>query len=165
MYTNGNWFVILMSRVYFKDCVTEIHCFNLLNDILAHNSEYFESLWSVCFVQILKRCFNFSSSSGEGTTVTSFLTTTQFPGNTPRSSSTTKIELGPSLITKYSQGSNTERSKTESIQKPNVSKFGFRMVRFSNVWNHIHLWSIHSYGTDHSKTELQNGRSSLGRFI
>ena len=36
---NGNWFVILMSRVYFGDWVTEIHYFSLLNEILAHNSE------------------------------------------------------------------------------------------------------------------------------
>ena len=41
MYTNGNWFAILMSRVYFGDWVTEIHYFSPLNDILAHNSEQF----------------------------------------------------------------------------------------------------------------------------
>ena len=38
-------------------------------------------------------------------------------------------------IFEYSGGSNTERSKTESIQKPYVSKFGFRMVWFSNGWD------------------------------
>ena len=30
----------LLSWVYFGDWVTEIHCFGLLNDILAHNSEH-----------------------------------------------------------------------------------------------------------------------------
>ena len=34
------------------------------------------------------------------------------------------------LVTEnYSGGSNTERSKTESIRKTNVSKFGFQMVK------------------------------------
>ena len=44
---------------------------------------------------------------------------------------------------KYSQGSNTERSKTEYIRKPNVSKFGFRMVQ-----------TIRKPNFYHSKTEL-----------
>ena len=39
----------------------------------------------------------------------------------------------------YSGGSNTEHSNSESIRKPNVLKFCFRMVLFSNVRNH---WSI-----------------------
>ena len=42
----------------------------------------------------------------------------------------------------YSGGSNTERSKTESIRKPNVLKVSFRMVRFSNGRFHsLELWN------------------------
>ena len=51
----------------------------------------------------------------------------------------------------YSGGSNTERPKTESIRKPNLFLFCFRMVDHSK--------------TEHSKTELQNGRFSLDHFI
>ena len=36
----------------------------------------------------------------------------------------------------YSGGSNSERSKTESIRKLNVLKFGFRMV-YSNRMDHL----------------------------
>ena len=51
----------------------------------------------------------------------------------------------------YSQGSNTDHSKTESIRKPNIFKFcigmfGFRMVGSIDVYSY-------SYGTDHLKTE------------
>ena len=46
---------------------------------------------------------------------------------------------------KYSGGSNSEHSNTESIRKPNILKVRFRMV-------------------NHLKTELQNGRFTLGRF-
>ena len=52
---------------------------------------------------------------------------------------------------RYSGGSNTERPKTESIRKPNLFLFCFRMVNHSK--------------TEHSKTELQNGRFSLDHFI
>ena len=45
VYTNGNWFVILMSRAYFGDWVIEIHCYSPLNDILAHNSEHILSAY------------------------------------------------------------------------------------------------------------------------
>ena len=51
----------------------------------------------------------------------------------------------------YSGGSNTDHSKTESIQNPNVSKFGFRMVESS-----VFEWS----GPFENRT-----MASLGRYI
>ena len=53
----------------------------------------------------------------------------------------------------YSQGSNTDQLKTESIRKPNIFKFcigifGFQMVGSIDVYSYSY-----SYGTDHSKTE------------
>ena len=43
----------------------------------------------------------------------------------------------------YSPGSNSESSKTKSIQKPNILKFGFQTVRFSNgrIYSYRHLWN------------------------
>ena len=35
MYTNENWFVILLSKVYFGDLVTEIHYLSPLNDNIS----------------------------------------------------------------------------------------------------------------------------------
>ena len=61
----------------------------------------------------------------------------------------------------YSGGSNTERSKTESIRKPNVLKVSFRMVRFSNGRFHsLELWN-----RPFENQTFQNGRFSLGHFI
>ena len=45
----------------------------------------------------------------------------------------------------YSGGSKTELGKPNTIRKPNVLKFGFRMVRFSN----------HHSKSEHSKWPLQ----------
>ena len=40
MYTNDNWFVILLNRVYFGDQVTKIRHFSLLKTKeIAYNSE------------------------------------------------------------------------------------------------------------------------------
>ena len=65
--------------------------------------------------------------------------------------------------TLYSGGSNSEHSKTKSIRKPNVSKFGFRMVtvqnggHFEQNGGHFEQNGGHfvrfSNGSDHSKTE------------
>ena len=54
-------------------------------------------------------------------------------------------------IPNYSGGSNTEHSNSEPIRKPNVSKFGFRMVESS-----VFEWS----GPFENRT-----MDSLGRFI
>ena len=48
-----------------------------------------------------------------------------------------------STLSIYSQGSNSEYSNSESIRKPNISKFGFQMFK-----------TIYIYGPEHSKTEL-----------
>ena len=50
----------------------------------------------------------------------------------------------------YSGGSNSKHSNTESIRKPNVSKFGFRIVRKQNGVHFV----LFSNGPDHSKTEI-----------
>ena len=51
---------------------------------------------------------------------------------------------------KYSGGSNSEHSNTESIRKPKVSKFSFQMVRKQNGGHFV----LFSNGLYHSKTEL-----------
>ena len=67
----------------------------------------------------------------------------------------------------YSGGSNTERSKTKSIRKTNVSKFGFQMVKkmgslgrfiyWNNFFKRPRLAMVRFLnGPDHSKME-QNG--------
>ena len=40
MYKNENWFVILLSRVYFGDLVTKIHYFSMLNGNISAPSIY-----------------------------------------------------------------------------------------------------------------------------
>ena len=64
-----------------------------------------------------------------------FLKYTQPLGNTANDDTTCDV-----YIFNYSGGSNSDHSKTESIWKRDVSKFGFLMVRYSN-------------GPDHSKSE------------
>ena len=59
---------------------------------------------------------------------------------------------------KYSQGSNTEHSNSESIRIPNVLEFGFWMVWFLNVLNVLN----HSYERTIRKP---NFSISQGRFI
>ena len=61
----------------------------------------------------------------------------------------------------YSGGSNSEHSNTESIRKPNVSKFGFRMVEKQNGGHFVRF----SNGQPFENRTFQNGRFSLDRFI
>ena len=56
---------------------------------------------------------------------------------------------------KYSQGSNSEHSNSESIRIPNVFMFCIRMVRILNVQNHSYERNIRK----------PNFSGSLGRFI
>ena len=57
-------------------------------------------------------------------------------------------------IVVYSGGSNTEHSNSESIRIPNISKFGFRMLKSSVFECSVFEWS-----------KKQNGCSKLGRFM
>ena len=61
----------------------------------------------------------------------------------------------------YSGGSNSEHSNTESIRKPNISKFGFRKVEKQNGGHFVRF----SKGQPFENRTFQNGRFSLGSFI
>ena len=62
VYTNENWFVILLSRVYFRDLVTEIHYFSLLNSnnsaqlrtLLVMYIFYLRTLFAMCVFSNLR---------------------------------------------------------------------------------------------------------------
>ena len=62
VYTNDNWFVILLSHVYFRDWVTKIWHFSLLktNNSLQLRTQvskplvYFESVWVIIFCQLTR---------------------------------------------------------------------------------------------------------------
>ena len=57
----------------------------------------------------------------------------------------------------YSQGSNSEHSKSESIRLPNVSKFGFRTVQTIRKPNFLHLENRIEASLDGFRKKLQNG--------
>ena len=52
VYTNENWFVILLSQVYFEDLVTEIHYFSPLNDNISAQRR------TRCYLKLWKQNLN-----------------------------------------------------------------------------------------------------------